>query len=117
MTSLRSHEGWMYIDNRNNPGVDDATMVRMGYEPGAGRGLYESATYTCNHCNAVVVIEPKRTRERGFCRKCSHKICDACATIMAQTFECKTMAQVIDETLESVEKQAETAQPSILLLP
>ena len=102
MTTLRSHEGWMYIDNRHSTGVDDATMVAMGYPVGAGKGLYESATYTCNHCQRVVILEPRRTRERAFCRKCSSRICDGCETIRAKTFECKPMAQVIDEALEKV---------------
>lgn len=105
----------MYIDNRNSAGVPDDVMVAMGFPVGAGKSLYESATYTCNHCNAVVVIEPKRTRERGYCRKCSSRICDACETLRAQTFECKTMDEIVDETLEAVDKQTETASPIILL--
>lgn len=100
MKSLRSHEGYMLIDNRNAP-VDDATMVAMGYAPGAGRGLYESATYTCSHCNYVVVIEPKRTRERGYCRKCDQRICDACTAILAKTFECLPMKKLADDVLEA----------------
>ena len=104
------------IDNSNNAGVDDAVMVAMGYPVGAGKGLYESATYTCSHCNAIVVIEPKRTRERGFCRKCNSRVCDACETIRAKTFECKTMAETIEEVLEQTVKQSDPAS-SILLLP
>ncbi len=103
------------MDNRVSQGVPDATMVALGLPVGAGRGLYESATYTCSHCNAVVVIEPKRTRERGYCRKCNSRVCDACETARALTFECKTMTEIVEETLEAVDKQTETASPIILL--
>lgn len=114
MRSIRAHEGYMVIDNRLSEGIDDATMVALGYPVGAGKGLYESATYTCSHCHAVVVIEPKRTRERGFCRGCSRQICDGCNAIKAKTFECRSMAQIIDEVLESAVRQPEASQ-SILL--
>ena len=105
----------MLIDNRQGPGVDDATMVALGYPVGAGKGLYESATYTCSHCHAVVVIEPKRTRPRGYCRGCSRQICDGCEAIKAQTLTCRSMAQIIDETLEAAVRQTEAG--STILLP
>lgn len=115
MQSLKQHEGYMLIDNRVNAGVPDEVMVSLGYPVGAGNGLYESATYTCSHCHAVVIIEPKRTRERGFCRGCNRQICDGCNVVKAQTLLCHSMDQIIDETLEAAVKQAEPVQPSILL--
>lgn len=111
--SLRSHEGVMYIDNRNAP-VPDDVMVSMGYAPGSGRGVYESATYTCSHCNRVVVIEPKRTRERGYCRKCSQRVCDPCNELKAKTFECLTVKEIADIVQESAERQADV---SSIILP
>lgn len=114
--SLRSHEGYMLIDNRNTPGISDAEMVAAGYPVGAGRGLFESATYTCSHCHAVVVIEPKRTRERGFCRGCQQRVCDGCATVMAKTFECRSMAKLIDEVMEAAVRQTDPP-PTTLILP
>lgn len=114
MNSLKNHEGYLYIDNRNSPGVPDSQMIPLGYVAGAGKGLYESATYTCSHCNRVVVIEPKRTRERGYCRKCSSRVCDPCTAIMASTLECRTMKQVIDEALELAVKQAAPASTILL---
>lgn len=112
--TLRAHEGYLLVDNRNNQGIDDAQMLAMGYPVGAGKGLYESATYTCSHCNAVVVMEPARTRERGFCRGCSQRICDTCVAIKAQTLTCKTMAQVIDETMNAADRNLPVS-PLILL--
>ena len=121
MKSLRSHEGYMYLDNRHAP-VDDATMIAAGYVPGAGRGLYESATYTCSHCNYVVVIEPARTRPRGYCKKCDQRICDGCEAIKAVTFECLPMKKLADDVQEAaavganVESVINTWEQSRILL-
>ena len=115
MVNLARHEGYMYLDNRNSSGVDDAVMTKLGYPVGAGKGLFESATYTCSHCNAIVIIEPKRTRERGFCKGCGQRICDACNVVRQQTMVCYSMAQKIDELREHDAKQVESAAPSILL--
>jgi hypothetical protein len=71
-------------------------------------GMRESATYTCTHCHAVVVMNPIRTRERGYCRKCSAHICDTCAATMARTLECVPLERIIDEVLEAAAKPALT---------
>jgi phage terminase large subunit GpA-like protein len=102
--ALRNQEGYLMIDNRNSPGVSDDIMVAQGMPVGSGMGMYESATYTCSHCNSIVVIEPKRTRDRGFCRKCSQRICDGCTTVMALTLECVPMSMKIDLALEQAIK-------------
>lgn len=73
----------------------------MRDDGGAGRGVFECATYTCSHCHRVVKIEPLRTRERAYCPKCDHKLCDNCGAIRAATGgECKTVAQFMDELQE-----------------
>jgi predicted nuclease with RNAse H fold len=87
MTSKKRHEGYLLIDNRC-----------------AGFGMTENATYTCSHCDAVVVMNPLRTRERGYCRGCDKYICDNCNVIRARTFECRPMQRVIDEVLTAAEK-------------
>lgn len=108
MKTLRQQEGWMYIENRHAP-VPDEVMVASGYIPGAGRGIYESATYTYSHCNAIVVIEPKRTRERGYCRKCDQRVCDPCNLIKSKTFECLSVARLADELQEAAEKSIDVS--------
>lgn len=117
MSSLRSQEGYLCLDNRNSPGVPDELIVAQGLPAGAGRGLFESATFTCSHCNFMVVLNPKRTRERGFCRGCNQCICDACTALKAVTLQCKTMKQIVDETLIAADKQAEIAPHPLLLAP
>lgn len=43
--------------------------------------VQEFPTYTCNHCNRVVVMHPDRTRERATCRKCMAPVCDLCSGV------------------------------------
>ncbi len=74
--SKRSHEGYLLNDQRHS-----------------GGGLLESATITCSHCHRVVVLNPQRTRERGYCAKCDHYLCDGCTA----GGECLPLNKVLDE--------------------
>lgn len=115
MSSLRSHEGYLMIDQRNSPGMTEEQAVAAGLPPQAAKGLFESASYTCSHCNSIVVIEPKRTRERAYCRGCDQRICDGCGFIRAQDMKCRSFKALIDEMQEADLKQAGSS--STLLLP
>jgi hypothetical protein len=115
MSSLRRREGYLLIDNRASVGVPESMLAAAGLPLIAGRGLFEAPTYTCSHCQAVVVMNPARTRERAYCRGCDHYLCDGCGALRAQTMTCKTFNQVIDEVLAAAEKQ--TGSQSILLQP
>lgn len=68
----------------------------------SGGTLEESATVTCSHCQRVVVLNPLRTRERHYCRKCDHYICDnpACH------FECVPIQKIFDDLKERAIKGA-----------
>jgi hypothetical protein len=116
MGSKRDREGYFVIDNRQSPGMADEAQVAAGLPAGSGRGLFESATATCNHCQATVVLNPKRDRERGYCRKCDSYICDACEVLRARTFECKPFAKFADEYLEAAARQ-DGSETSLILLP
>lgn len=96
MSSLRRHEGYLLIDHRDSPGVS-AELARPIGAPVVGSTMFESATITCSHCQTVVILNPDRSRERGYCRKCDHYICDKCTRIMAQTLECRPFKQILDE--------------------
>ena len=103
--SLRSLEGYMLIDNTNSPGVPDAIVVAQGLPPGAGRGKFESGTFTCSHCEAVVVLNPDRTRSRGYCRKCDHYVCDGCeANRVVSGGVCYPYKAKIKDALEDIDK-------------
>lgn len=111
MKSLKRQEGWLYIDNRNSQGVPDSTMMSLGLPLQSGHGLFETATYTCGHCHATVIIEPKRTRERGYCAPCDRRICDPCNLIRAQTMACASMERTIEQVQEAAEKQSTIILP------
>jgi len=96
---MRPQGGELYIDNRNNPGFDDATAVAAGLPVGAGRGVFESATFTCKHCQAVVVYNPRNDQHQR-CRGCGNGLlCNGCGAVFAQTRECKSFERQIAEIL------------------
>lgn len=76
MRSARSLEGYLLIDNRCS-----------------GGGVQEVPVATCSHCHAQVILNPLRTRERSFCRKCFAYVCDR-----PQCVECNgSLHRVFDE--------------------
>lgn len=82
----RSLEGYLMVDHR------------AGYGLGSMRGLVEQAVATCSHCQRGVVRNPGRTRERAWCPKCDHYICDECEVVrVASGGACKTWKQIMDE--------------------
>lgn len=104
MNSKRSHEGYLLIDHSGSPGIGAAEIALMSPElpTNIGRSKFEAPTYTCSHCQTVVILNPLRQRERGHCRKCDHYVCDACNVIRIATGECKTFNQIIEEVQETV---------------
>jgi len=75
--------GYLQNDNRASGGVN-----------------LEADTYTCSHCQRVVIKNPDRTRERYRCRGCNHHICDACEAKRFAGEPCVTFAQIVDTALE-----------------
>lgn len=89
MKTKRSHEGYLLIDNTNGPGVSADMLAELERRAGkkamvpsvaAGKRL-EMPLLTCSHCEQGLIVNPMRTRERAYCRKCDHYICDACDLI------------------------------------
>jgi hypothetical protein len=101
MISKRRLEGEVTIDHRDSPGVDAALAHRIGLpQVGAGQ-RYESASFGCSHCQRQVIMNPKRTRERGYCRKCDRYLCDECTQIAHETKQCIPMKKILDEAQEA----------------
>ncbi len=99
MRTKRSHEGYVLIDHSDSPGVN-TEFVGANDTPAVPKGMkYESATFTCSHCQRGVILQPLRTRERGWCSGCDHYICDVCYEVR-RTSGCVTMRQVLDEMYE-----------------
>jgi hypothetical protein len=78
MGTLRRHEGYLIIDHRYSEGVTPELVRQSGLDsPVVGKNqVYESATVTCSHCGAVVILSPTRKRPRHYCVKCDHYVCD-----------------------------------------
>ncbi len=89
------------MDHRSTDGVPDEITRKQGLPVGSGQGLFETPTFTCSHCPRIVVMNPKRTRERAHCKGCDHYICDICGAIMAQTKECKPYVKTLEEIQEA----------------
>jgi hypothetical protein len=105
MRSLKSLEGYFLLDHRNSPGVPDSILVPQGLVKGAGQGTFESSTFTCSHCESVVVLNPDRSRPRGYCPKCDHYVCDECeAKRFASGGACYPYKAMCQDILELIDK-------------
>ena len=94
MKTRRAHEGYLMLDHR-----------------AGGGALIESATYTCKHCQRVVVLNPERTRARGYCRGCDHHICDECeAERAASGGVCRDFNRLAEQIQESAARSLNLPQ-------
>ncbi len=93
MRTKQRHEGYLLIDHRESPGLPNRSR------------MFEGSFVSCSHCQATVILNRDRTRERAYCRSCDHYICDTCANVAATTSTPhRSFKQIIDEVLASVEK-------------
>lgn len=94
-------EGYLLIDHKFSPGITPeqaahAAAISGRAVPVVGKDtLWESATVTCLHCNAVVILNPNRTRPRHYCAKCDGYICDGCDALAAQ-YGCRPFEKLLD---------------------
>ena len=99
--SKRELEGYIRIDHRESPGLN---------HPLLGKGkLFESSTYMCPYCQAQVVVNPLRTRDREYCRKLDRYICDGCGAKRKMGVTLIPYKQVIENYLNSVRKRSTPA--------
>lgn len=107
------------IDHRASPGLPEDIARATGLDPAlAGEGkLLEHATLTCSHCKAAVIKNPLRTRERAYCAKCDHYICDFCAAEARHADYVHTPYDKLrDDTLTAGERGIVLGSPRCLLL-
>ena len=100
-------QGYLFIDHRASPGLTADEMRMAGYDPSmAGSNVIEADTMTCAHCKNVVVPNPARVRERGFCKRCMHYVCDFCAIEMdGPDYVHKPFAAKVDEAYAAARKE------------
>jgi hypothetical protein len=116
MYFMRTHRtGLLTIDHRSTVGMTEESLRRMGLPLSAGKGLFEAETLTCGHCRDLVVLEPRRTRERTVCRDCSHYICDKCGLAATQGVQCKPLNKLLDELYETELKKQKDEETMVWL--
>jgi len=93
----RRQEGYLLIDHRGSPGVSEAMTRTAGLPEGAGKGVFESATVRCSHCHATVILNPDRSRPRGWCSGCDGYVCDSSG---CNTGTCLPQNKVLDTMQE-----------------
>lgn len=115
MGSKRRHEGYLLIDNRNAPPVEPLQGFGENFQGIGGGQTFESATITCHHCHAVVILNPARDRARNYCPKCDHYICDACEQRRAASGgECVPMNKVLDTLQEETYRNEQRGTPIVI---
>lgn len=108
MFSKRELEGYLEIDHRDSPGItpEQARLAGRGTIPVGSGKKFQAPVANCSHCEAIVVMNPLRTRDRAYCGKCDRYICDLCEAERVRTGVCRPMKQVIDEFVDRAAKQA-----------
>ena len=102
----------MLILNDNDPRglgyyMVDHRACEIGIPAAGGGYLFEADTYTCRHCERVVVLNPDRKRERYKCHGCNHHICDNCAALRTAGAPCMTFLQKLELVLTEDERRSE----------
>lgn len=62
-------------------------------------GVQEIPTLTCIHCGVVVMLNPERKRDRHFCFKCNHYVCDKPGCIL----NCNPWQRTLDVLMQKPE--------------
>lgn len=106
MFTKRELEGYLLIDHTDSPGISAQEAAKTGAEHVPGGMKFESATINCSHCEALVVLNPKRSRSRGYCPKCDRYVCDLCEAERIKTGVCKPFSWRVDEMLKQAIKGA-----------
>lgn len=120
MSSLKRHEGYIMVDHRASPGLPDDIARQAGFDPqlcGEGK-LFESAILSCSHCRTAFVKNLDRTRERGYCAKCDHYVCDLChAEMQLPTYTHLPFDKFVDLSMRFAEQGVILGSPRELLNP
>lgn len=109
MFSKRELEGYLLIDHSAGDGItqEQARQGPTGTIPVPAGKKFEGPWFKCGHCfpnSRIVVMNPNRTRDRGYCPKCDRYVCDECETTRVLTGECRTNKRALDDWWDRVSK-------------
>ena len=102
LNSKRRHEGYLQIQNEHGPSFGEETARRFNLVQAPSGGTLEIATYTCHHCQRVVVLNKARLESREWCWNCDHYICSQCGLNRRLGVGCQPMKKI----MEAVQTQA-----------
>lgn len=106
-------EGYLLIDHTFSPGLTPEELHAAGVKaPAVGADRKgEFATVTCCHCNVVVILNPLRTRARGYCPKCDAYVCDnpGCG------LECRNFEKLLDFVQDANARSEDRGIPVVTL--
>ena len=114
MSSLKRREGYLIVDNSNGPGVSEEQLAKLPRKSSLvavpeGKRL-EAATHLCKHCQAIVILNKERKRERSSCAKCGY-LCDACGFLYGRDRVCRDMNRRLDELQEQAFRREQAGLP------
>lgn len=107
MKNLNSHTGYLIIDHSESPGINENDVpqrLRSSTSIVKEGEIFERDTKNCSHCERLIILEPKRVRERARCHYCNHYICDECDRMLRVTGQCIPFKKVVDRAQELVER-------------
>jgi len=66
----------------------------LAVDPGQQKPVLECDTFTCCHCNSIVLVKPKAPPEElgGFCTLCMKNVCPKCVGKKCIPFEKRLLA-------------------------
>jgi hypothetical protein len=95
-TSLGRDGGYLLVDHTNSPGIPDdlaRKWAAQGVVVKPGSTKLEAASYTCAHCQFIVIKNKNRTRPREVCRKCMAVVCDRASCVL----ECQPFEMLVEK--------------------
>ena len=110
MKTKRSQEGVVLIDHRNSPGISNEFIRANGLEgvaPAVGAGqVYESALLVCSHCGTDVILNPDRSRDRGWCMTCDKYLCDPCTALKHAGVPCSPVMKKLEAAWNELDRKS-----------
>jgi hypothetical protein len=95
-------EGYLEINTGAGITPEEAKLGPPGTVSQLPDQRIQRATIKCSHCPRQVILNPDRTRDRGYCSRCDHYICDECAITLRLTGTCVPHIKQIDEGLTRI---------------
>lgn len=92
--NISNGRGELYIDNRMSPIAlplsrdgEEWNVIKVGEK-------FERMTYSCAHCQRVVVKHPERTRPREWCPRCNGYLCEQPCNAQQECLDIRRLVEI-----------------------